>query len=176
MSESHAAEHAHHELGFIRKYIFSTDHKIIGIQYMITAMAMAVVGGLLSMLMRYQLAWPTIAFAEDGEDLSDRLCRRHHGARVLHLAGDDARHDHGLLSVHRRADRRFRKLPDPAADRRARHGVPVPERAVLLDIPGLLRRDLFGVVRDDRAHRWEDGRHTRRSALFLLQRRDRAPV
>src|SRR6516165_11334743 len=59
MSESHSAEHAHNELGFIRKYIFSTDHKVIGLQYMITAMAMAVVGGLLSMLMRYQLAWPT---------------------------------------------------------------------------------------------------------------------
>src|SRR5499425_2614592 len=58
MSESHSGDHAHPELGFIRKYIFSTDHKIIGIQYMITAMAMAVVGGLLSMLMRYQLAWP----------------------------------------------------------------------------------------------------------------------
>src|ERR1043165_5101009 len=58
MSESHAATHTHHELGFVRKYIFSTDHKIIGIQYLITAMAMAVVGGLLSMLMRYQLAWP----------------------------------------------------------------------------------------------------------------------
>src|SRR6185369_10991829 len=61
MSESHtAAGHAHHpQLDFVRKYIFSTDHKIIGIQYMITAMAMAVIGGLLSMLMRYQLAWPT---------------------------------------------------------------------------------------------------------------------
>src|SRR5262245_35302561 len=60
MSESHAAtNHTHHELGFVRKYIFSTDHKIIGIQYMITAMAMAVVGGLLSMLMRLQLAWPS---------------------------------------------------------------------------------------------------------------------
>jgi cytochrome c oxidase subunit 1 len=58
MSESHAAVHGHHELGFIRKYIFSTDHKIIGLQYMITAMAMAIIGGLLSMLMRYQLAWP----------------------------------------------------------------------------------------------------------------------
>src|SRR5437868_15216926 len=58
MSKSHTADHAHHELGFLRKYIFSTDHKIIGIQYMITAMAMAVVGGLLSMLMRYQLGWP----------------------------------------------------------------------------------------------------------------------
>src|SRR6185295_8543182 len=58
MSESHGDNHTHHELGFVRKYIFSTDHKIIGIQYMITAMAMAVVGGLLSMLMRYQLGWP----------------------------------------------------------------------------------------------------------------------
>src|SRR5499426_3672760 len=56
MSESHVA--THHELGFVRKYIFSTDHKIIAIQYMITAMFMAIIGGLLSMLMRYQLAWP----------------------------------------------------------------------------------------------------------------------
>ena len=58
----HAARqpgHAHVELGFWRKYVFSTDHKIIGIQYLMTAMAMAVVGGLLSMLMRYQLGWPT---------------------------------------------------------------------------------------------------------------------
>ena len=54
------AEHAHPQLGFWRKYVFSTDHKIIGIQYMITAMAMAVVGGTLSMLMRYQLAWPSM--------------------------------------------------------------------------------------------------------------------
>jgi cytochrome c oxidase subunit 1 len=57
--EAHTAEHTHHELGFWRKYVFSTDHKIIGIQYLITAMAMAIVGGILSLLMRYQLAWPT---------------------------------------------------------------------------------------------------------------------
>src|SRR5256712_12030274 len=60
MHETHTAEHAHPQLGFWRKYVFSTDHKIIGIQYMITAMAMAVVGGTLSMLMRYQLAWPSM--------------------------------------------------------------------------------------------------------------------
>ena len=60
MHSAHEAEHAHDhpQLGFVRKYIFSTDHKIIGIQYMITAMAMAVVGGLLSLLMRLQLAYP----------------------------------------------------------------------------------------------------------------------
>src|SRR5262245_42951144 len=57
--EAHTAEHTHHELGFWRKYVFSTDHKIIGIQYLITAMAMAIVGGTLSLLMRLQLAWPT---------------------------------------------------------------------------------------------------------------------
>src|SRR5688572_23956815 len=56
-TDGHHAEH-HPQLGFLRKYIFSTDHKVIGIQYMITAMAMAVIGGLLSMLMRLQLAWP----------------------------------------------------------------------------------------------------------------------
>src|SRR2546425_11464822 len=59
MDDAHAVEHGHPQLGFWRKYVFSTDHKIIGVQYLITAMAMAVVGGLLSMLMRYQLAWPT---------------------------------------------------------------------------------------------------------------------
>src|SRR5215475_1745473 len=58
MAQSHTAEHAHHELGFWRKYVFSTDHKVIGIQYLITAMAMAIVGGILSLLMRLELAWP----------------------------------------------------------------------------------------------------------------------
>ena len=56
---STTVEHAHPELGFVRKYIFSTDHKIIAVQYIITAMSMAVIGGLLSMMMRLQLAWPT---------------------------------------------------------------------------------------------------------------------
>src|SRR6185369_7657842 len=54
----HEGEHAHPQLGFWRKYVFSTDHKIIGIQYMVTAMAMACIGGTLSLLMRLQLAWP----------------------------------------------------------------------------------------------------------------------
>src|SRR5687768_7991596 len=64
--ETHAAHdsHAHHpQLGFWRKYVFSTDHKVIGIQYIITAMAMAVVGGILSLLMRMQLAWPAADFS-----------------------------------------------------------------------------------------------------------------
>ena len=43
---------------FIRKYIFSMDHKVIGIQYFITAMVMGVIAGLLAMLIRMQLGWP----------------------------------------------------------------------------------------------------------------------
>jgi cytochrome c oxidase subunit 1 len=43
---------------FIRKYIFSLDHKVIGIQYIITGFAMAIIGGVLSLLIRLQLGWP----------------------------------------------------------------------------------------------------------------------
>ncbi|MGB7218025.1 MAG: cbb3-type cytochrome c oxidase subunit I [Vicinamibacterales bacterium] len=47
-----------HEPSFIRRYVFSTDHKIIGIQYILTGLAMAVVGALLAALIRLQLGWP----------------------------------------------------------------------------------------------------------------------
>jgi cytochrome c oxidase subunit 1 len=49
----------HHGHGFIRKYVFSLDHKIVGLQYFFTAMGMAIVGGVLSLLMRLQLGWPS---------------------------------------------------------------------------------------------------------------------
>jgi len=49
---------AHHEPGFIRKYIFSTDHKTIGIQFLFTSLIMLFIGGLLAMLIRWQLGWP----------------------------------------------------------------------------------------------------------------------
>src|SRR5262245_20057944 len=52
------APHPHHEPGFIRTYVFSTDHKMIGKQFLSVSLMMLVVGGLLAMLVRYQLAWP----------------------------------------------------------------------------------------------------------------------
>jgi cytochrome c oxidase subunit 1 len=52
------AEHDHHELGWWRKYVFSTDHKVIGIQYGVTGLVFLFFGFLLMMLMRYQLAYP----------------------------------------------------------------------------------------------------------------------
>src|SRR5678815_4124162 len=43
---------------FIRKYIFSIDHKVIGIQYIMLALAAVVVGMVMSLLMRLNLSWP----------------------------------------------------------------------------------------------------------------------
>src|SRR6516164_10888381 len=60
MAEVHApAAHAHTApTGFIRKYIFSLDHKVIGKQYYFLALFSVFVGMLLSVLMRWHLVWP----------------------------------------------------------------------------------------------------------------------
>jgi cytochrome c oxidase subunit 1 len=50
--------HDHHELGFIRTYIFSTDHKTIGVQYMVGGLLLMFLGFSLMLLMRWQLAFP----------------------------------------------------------------------------------------------------------------------
>ncbi len=49
---------AHHEPSFLNKYIFSTDHKIIGLQFLFTSILMLGLGGILALLVRIQLAWP----------------------------------------------------------------------------------------------------------------------
>jgi len=49
---------ARHPQGFLRTYIFSTDHKVIGIQFLFTSLGMLLIGGLLAMLIRWQLGWP----------------------------------------------------------------------------------------------------------------------
>src|SRR5919205_161752 len=54
----HDAGHDHHELPFWRKYIISTDHKVIGIQYGICGLIFLFFGFSLMMLMRWQLAYP----------------------------------------------------------------------------------------------------------------------
>src|SRR5437868_9209512 len=61
--DSHAHDHDHghddhHDLGFWRSYVFSTDHKVVGIQYAITALLFLFFGFSLMMLMRWQLAYP----------------------------------------------------------------------------------------------------------------------
>jgi len=64
----HALHVSHAPTGFIRKYVFSTDHKVIGIQYYFLALVSVVVGVILSVLMRIHLLWPMakIPFLADG--------------------------------------------------------------------------------------------------------------
>src|SRR5260370_13341223 len=59
VSRPHEAEaHPHPEMGFVRKYIFSTDHKVIGIQFLFSSLIFLAIGGTLAMLVRIQLGWP----------------------------------------------------------------------------------------------------------------------
>jgi cytochrome c oxidase subunit I len=46
---------------FIRKYIFSLDHKVIGEQYYMLALVAVYIGLVLSWIMRIHLAWPNVA-------------------------------------------------------------------------------------------------------------------
>ena len=48
----------HHEENFIQKYVFSVDHKVIGLQYGVTSLLFLLFGFLLMAIMRYQLAYP----------------------------------------------------------------------------------------------------------------------
>src|SRR5690348_18280119 len=57
----HEAGHAHehgHSASFLRTYVFSLDHKVIGIQFLFSTLLWFVVGGLLALAVRWQLAWP----------------------------------------------------------------------------------------------------------------------
>src|SRR3977135_4461575 len=54
----HEAHHDHEEQGFMRTYVFSTDHKIIGIQYGVTALFFLFFGFCLMLMMRWQIAHP----------------------------------------------------------------------------------------------------------------------
>src|SRR4051812_29975247 len=64
INTDHAHGHAHddhddhHEQSFIRKYIFSEDHKVIAKQFLISGMFWAIIGGGMSMIFRLQLGFP----------------------------------------------------------------------------------------------------------------------
>ena len=51
--------HAHvDDRPFVRKYLFSTDHKIIGIQFLLMSLVFLTLGGMLAMMMRWQIGFP----------------------------------------------------------------------------------------------------------------------
>jgi len=55
------AVHGHEETGFWRTYVFSTDHKMIGRQFLFLGLFMLLIGGTLAMMVRWELAWPETA-------------------------------------------------------------------------------------------------------------------
>ena len=58
---THAVPAHHEELGFWRTYVFSADHKMIGRQFLFLGFFMLVLGGLMAMMIRWELAWPETA-------------------------------------------------------------------------------------------------------------------
>ncbi|MBX3395763.1 MAG: cbb3-type cytochrome c oxidase subunit I [Phycisphaerae bacterium] len=90
MANAHAHapghDHAHdhgHDLPFWRKYIFSVDHKVIGVQYTVTALACLFFGFCLMMIMRWQLAYPNQPIPFIGQFLGGTLV----GALPAELGG-----------------------------------------------------------------------------------------
>ena len=68
----HAHGHAgHEELSFWWKYVFSTDHKVIGVQYSVTGLVFLFFGFCLMMMMRWQLAFPGAALPLIGRLLGE---------------------------------------------------------------------------------------------------------
>jgi len=66
VSIDNSVEHEVHLLkedSFVKRYIFSTDHKVIAKQYLITAIIIAVIAMIMSIVFRLQLAWPGEKFA-----------------------------------------------------------------------------------------------------------------
>ena len=58
---AHAAQHHAPPQGFIRKHVFSLDHKVIGKQYYALALLAVFVGMVLSWIMRLHLGWTNLA-------------------------------------------------------------------------------------------------------------------
>src|SRR5450755_4681258 len=58
---AHAVHHHAPPTGFIRKHVFSLDHKVIGKQYFALALVAVFTGMVLSWLMRLHLGWPNLA-------------------------------------------------------------------------------------------------------------------
>ena len=125
------------DLGKWRYWKYTTDHKVVGMQYLVMSLVLLGLGGFLAMLIRTEL----------GRHL-DRGVR----PELLQLDHRHARHRHGHRDDHRRG-RPARELHRADHDRRTRHGLPAAQRPQLL---APVRRG--PAARDQPAH----GRHARR--------------
>ena len=158
----HDNEHTsqHHEESFIRKYIFSLDHKMIGKQFLIYGLIMFFLGGGLALLFRWQLAYPdrplpiigaSQQYIEEGEVVTsaDKMWERIDESEKMewleeHMPGGVitpnfynmlfTMHATIMVFLRRRSHlgRCLRKLPHPTHDRHTRYGVSHPQHALFL--------------------------------------------
>ena len=52
------SENGRHATGWWQRFVFSRDHKTIGLQFLFSSLIWMVVGGLMALAIRWQLAWP----------------------------------------------------------------------------------------------------------------------
>ena len=67
-SQAHAIDdHNHAPKSFVKRWLFSTNHKDIGTMYLIFAICTGLVGGLLSVAMRMELQYPGLQYFGNGQ-------------------------------------------------------------------------------------------------------------
>ena len=125
--------------GFWRGYVFSTDHKIIGIQYGFTALCFLLFGFFLMLLMRWQIAHPCQPVPlgigpAAGENSRPAGGGRDHFAGTLQFIRGDARDDHGLSGDRAAGVRGLRQLRGADDDWGAGHGVSARQHG---ELPGI---------------------------------------
>ncbi len=89
MDSAIGAAGGEHELGFVRRYVFSLDHKVIAKQYLALALIMAAIGSFASYVLRWQLAFPETAapgWGIVGPDTYNALFTMHGTIMVLFAA------------------------------------------------------------------------------------------
>ena len=77
MSDSHDSSHGHEEMGFFRKYLWSTNHKTIGKQFLVTSLIFLFIAGSLALSLRWQLAFPGKPVPIIGKYLFATAAERH---------------------------------------------------------------------------------------------------
>ncbi len=90
---THGAAHAHgedthdhhdHKPGFVKRWLFSTNHKDIGTLYLIFAICGAITAGILSMLMRAELMHPGLQIFASGQQWNSIVTA--HGLLMIFFA------------------------------------------------------------------------------------------
>ena len=89
VSHSDSHDHGHHAPGFVEKYLWSTDHKMIAMQYLFTGMAMGLIGGFFAYAFRMQIAFPGVevpGFGIVGPNEYNHLITNHGAIMIFWVA------------------------------------------------------------------------------------------